>query len=505
MRKMTPSILIGLLLSGPSLAQDRGKMQFTNEELVGLCEQNDSEEVIEWAGFLRFFNPRRSAQALVSGSLVVVDGEFYAIPEADEEELETLDRKDLMLNFRVMKVYNGWAPESIKIKANSDMLVFPGKNTSRYVERLKIIESQRAQFRPLWEREVALEALLKTGEISQETFEAKQLGLFELAEEVARDHKVTDLTEVGAIDAETFYEMGGLIRENERYVFGFPVQPSGDNTYEIEVAGGYMYFGERREDVVGWLEAPEDYQPVSPFRGYDPTNEQDCARLRELVGPVEPALASDIAKDLLDNHQFVAYGEFVEFPEATQEELRTLIPVEDRLMFRVHSLYKGELTGMVELTVNSDMLLVPGKGVSRYEVRGEILKEVKLRSTPHVERLAQIERSLEAGELDYKAAREEMHRIGNLRHQIFLETGLLSGRRVYSFLGDSFYDRGGVIKPFHGFLIGVNEKTEYFGGYRLHDTPDQPSRIYWGSQSDNLRRELEHLASRTEDRDSSME
>ena len=113
--------------------------------------------------------------------------------------------------------------------------------------------------------------------ISQETFEAKQLGLFELAEEVARDHKVTDLTEVGAIDAETFYEMGGLIRENERYVFGFPVQPSGDNTYEIEVAGGYMYFGERREDVVGWLEAPEDYQPVSPFRGYD-TNEDDLWR-----------------------------------------------------------------------------------------------------------------------------------------------------------------------------------------------------------------------------------
>ncbi len=481
-------------------------MQFTNEELVGLCEQNDSEEVIRWARHLRFFDAPTRARVLQSAREVVVDGEFYGIPEAGPEELATLDRKPVSLKFRVLDVYKGEALESIEIRVMSDMLAFPGKNTSRYVERLEILESQGARLRPIVEQRKILNASFEAGEISQQSFESEHIRLFRQIEEVERDFMVSDWTVVRSLHREAFYDEGGVIREHERYLIGFPVQLTNNDSYEIQEEDAWIYSGERREDVVAALKAPEEVRPLSPFRGYDPTNEQDCAKVRGMVGSAEPVPAESVAKDLLDRHQVVAYGEFIEFPEATQAELQTLSSKRVRLLFRIHTLYKGEAAEEMELTVNSDMLFVPGDGVSRHAKRAEVLREVRSRTAPLAERRKQFERLYKTGEIEYVAFSEERERLTMLEHQTFRESGLLGDRQVYSLLRDSFYDRSGVINPFQGYLIGVNRKrNSAVGAYHLYELAHQPSRIYWGEEGDSVRRELESLVSKIENGGSSKE
>ena len=502
---------IGLTLGASCLGHEgvegryEGRLQLDYAELLGLCQQRDREEVIEWARNLKFFNPTGRARSLRDSSRVVIEGEFIGIPEPSPAELEKLDREPVRLEFRVSKVHKGEVPDVVAVMVVSDMLAYPGKSTSRYVERLERIDAQRRVLRPVVDRREALVASFEAGEIDQEAYESDLIELFHLKKSIEAGFAVTDWTELGPSTESTFYDVGGVIREHQGYLIGFPIQWSSSEAFQLPEAGGHIYWSEQRERVAEALESPGGFRIASPFRGFDPTSEQDCEKLTELVGHQEVAPASELARNLIDQYDLVAYGEFTKFPEATQEELRSLPSTTVDIGFQIHTLYKGASVEGLELVVNSDMLQMPGEHVSRHEKRAETLREIKSRVMPIVERRAQIQRAYQAEEFSDVDSSEELHRLAAREREIFDESGLLQGRQVFSMLGNSFHDRGGVIKPFQRYLIGVNRERDWTGEYHLHELAEEPSRIYWGEEGEKVRTELEQLGHGLDDSDSTSQ
>ena len=497
------SCVVVIIICAPCYGQDRGRLGYTNEELMGMCTQRIERGILlpspDYQVYAPPYSPVAYARDLGEAFEIVVDGEFQDIPEKSGDGIEDLNPKDVLVRFKVMEVYKGSEAGSIGVSLNSDMLEFPGGEMSRYAARNEARRALRMQLQPAWEELDALRAAFDAGEISRHLFSSERRRLEELIRHKSRLHPEFSARLILRVHGETFYSRGGAIQENERYLVGFDRVPGETGVYRLEEdpEDPNIFWGEQREDVILALRSPEDFRLATPYGAYDPTEDQDCETLRDLLGPSVEATPRDLAMELLDAHEVVAYGEFVEISDASPEELRRLESKEVRVQFRVQGLYIGDVADLIEVELNTDMLFVPGEDRSRYSKRQEMREQALAYLTPHLERVREMRRSVAIGNLDRQVYQDERDRVMELQIRYGRKSGLsdlMSAREVSSWLGDTFYERGGVIHPYRSYLIGVNKKSETEDVYLLGELPESPSRIYCGEESDLVLRELEELA-----------
>lgn len=496
-----------LFLCAPCFGQDRGEYWHTNEELSGMCEERmvlgNKLPLPPPAQFVSFHSikpspysyfPAGAARALIEHYEVVVDGEFFDLPKTSEKIPESLNPREELVGFRVREVYKGSLPDSIKVELNTDMLLVPGEGRSRYAKRqqlLHALSTEEARFR---DRLDALQDSFDEGRMSQQLFESERDRLEALRMEKFRPYWEVSYETVFLIHGETFYDRGGYIKEDEGYLVGIDSIPGSTGMYRLAKPSSpsilyvdhsiyvsaalpplgptdiyrlsrpslfpNIYWGETREDVVTALKSPEHFELARYFGAYDANDDEHCETLRSLIGPPIEATPKSMAMQLLDDHQLVAYGKFSSIPGITLEELRGLKSRDVRVRFNIQRLHKGEAVVSFEVELNSDMLNVPGEDESRYAKRQSIRDQNRLFA------------------------------LAAPRSDDFVP---LSDREVSSWLGDTFYERGGVIHPNTSYVIGVNKTSDTGDGYLLGELPESPSRIYWGEEGDEILEELQSL------------
>jgi hypothetical protein len=173
----------------------------------------------------------------------------------------------------------------------------------------------------------------------------------------------------------------------------------------------------------------------------------------------------------------VVLGEFESIPTELENE-----PLEFRMVpipFTVTRSFKGPKSDSVNVTLVSDMLVYPGDEVSRY------LKRIQLRDSLDQDlhdvqaELEALKQSLEAGVIDkqqYEAQRSEK---ASLEFELLEQVNKVGVRRAGAIHMDTFYDRGGAIRPRTPYLIGLNQSGE------LEELPANTN-IYWGPLMEDI-------------------
>lgn len=202
------------------------------------------------------YGPSSYAKELLDHFELVADGEFYAIPASTPEELRALERGEVVVKFRIRKLYKGAAADSIGIQMDIDMLVYPGTSMSRHVMRQQIIAKQDEDLKPFREEYEAAESAYEAGEIEEPEY-YRVLGRYlELAKaRESRDGLIGRRRFRGIVDGVTFFDKGGAIRAGEKYLVGVnSVQGPADVYLLTEYDRSRIYWGEMREHVLSALE-----------------------------------------------------------------------------------------------------------------------------------------------------------------------------------------------------------------------------------------------------------
>ena len=187
---------------------------------------------------------------------LVADGEFYAFPESTAEELRALKEEDVTVKFRVNKLYKGGAQDSVYMQMRIAMLNYPGENISRHARKKEIIAKQDEDLKLERQRYRDLYASYKAGEMEESDFWAelsKVVGRIE--ERKAEDGLIGPATEYVVIDGTTFFSLGGVIREGEKYLVGVnPIEPGASTYLLTEFESSAIYWGEMREHILPGFE-----------------------------------------------------------------------------------------------------------------------------------------------------------------------------------------------------------------------------------------------------------
>ncbi len=225
------------ILCGPTLGQDR-----------------DSVAVSEVTH--RPIPAQARASYLLGDYELVADGEFYSFPAASPEELRALQPEDALLRFRIHRLYKGAAPESIEIEFVNDMLVFPGEDVSRYAMRWQILKAKDLE--PFEKQLDALERSLEAGEIDRLAYELERERLYTQIQQRFDRDGLASTRMISVLHAQTFYDLGGAIRPNERYLIGADRTLDRIHVYRLEdfhhEKSQGIYWGEMREDVAAALD-----------------------------------------------------------------------------------------------------------------------------------------------------------------------------------------------------------------------------------------------------------
>ena len=196
---------------------------------------------------------RAMAASLMSNFELVADGEFIELPESSPEELSALVRKNVLVRFRIHKLYKGTVQGSVYIELPNDMLVFPGEDTSRNAKREVIIDKQIEDLRPVLEKMLALDQSLEAGKISSQEYMEQQDKLWAVVDErVAQDGAVDHLAWIPTSGVDSFYDYGGVIRPGERFLIAANGSSASEGEYALEEysRSSRIHWGERREVIL---------------------------------------------------------------------------------------------------------------------------------------------------------------------------------------------------------------------------------------------------------------
>ena len=512
-------ILVPLLLSAPCFSQERGKFGYADRELLAMCEAREQGHSIPAKYWRQFdplpYHPIENVLLLTQEFEVVVDGVFLNLPSTLNASAETLAPHEEIVGFEVARVYKGSAPERIAIELNSDMLSFSGGDISRYTKRMQIMEEFAETLAPFGDQHHRLYTAFFEGEITEHELRSEESRLIALQDSLVvaiEDKHLSHLSDEDRkavyseyvrilpklpIHGENFHTRGGAIKARESYLLGMSAVDSETQVFRLDEDSVSVFWGEQRDDIIIAWDSPEQFrQRTTYFGNFDPHDDADCETLRQVVGLADEETPEHKARELLDQYEFVARGEFVDVPTPSRAELRALAGEDTQVRFEVHQSFKGHTIQSIDLQVNSDMLFVPGESRSRHDKRQAIMAQYISLMRPHRERKEEILRAVSAGALHEQALEDEQQRVYALEEQYGQETGLsdlMTTRQVSSWLGDTFYERGGVIEPFATYLIGVNKIAQGEEMYLLGELPESPSRIYWGSEQEEVLRALDAL------------
>ena len=462
------------------------------------------------------YSPNGNVYKLTQDFEVVVDGEFISLSNALTDAADNLVPREVAVGFKVSRAYKGSTPAEITIHLNSDMLSFSDSDISNYAKRAQIVEEYGAVISPILDQKLELYMALGTGDISSQDFESEKSELMQLEDSLVDTIQIPGLMHLNTkewgslyseyiwtllpkihIHGENFHTRKGAIKEHESYLLGVNSIVGEPHTYWLDESLVSAFWGEEREDTLIAWDSPKYFALKTELGNYDPHDDDDCEKLHQLLGtPVEPT-PDDKAKALLDEYEYVARGEFVDVPVPTAAELKTLKDGETQVRFSVHQIFKGDPTESIDVKINSDMLFVPGEDRSRYAKRQKIIEHYVDAMRPHRQREQEVLGSFAAGAIDEQTWEAEYARVSALEQQYGLESGLtdlLSGRQVSSWLGSTFYERGGRIEPTTNYLVGVNRTANGEPVYLLGELPESPSRIYWGAEQEEILRALDRLS-----------
>jgi len=190
---------------------------------------------------------------------MVADGEFYAFPKSTTEELRALKEEDVTVKFRIHTLYKGRPGESIDVRMRIAMLNYPGTDISRHVRKKEIIAKQDEDLKLERQRSKELYSSYKAGEIEESEFwdeYGQVMGVME--ERRAQDGLIGPAREYVVMDATTFFSLGGVIREGEKYLLGVNRIKPGASTYLLtEFESSEVYWGELRQHILPGFESAE--------------------------------------------------------------------------------------------------------------------------------------------------------------------------------------------------------------------------------------------------------
>ncbi len=203
-----PCVLCGLIVSAASFAQDRDPDAISEEDLQELFDQKIA--ATHWVR-----SARKRAMYLLEYYELVAVGEFDSFPEGSPDDFSLLNPRDVLVEFRILKRYQGMSADSIQVELISDMLVFPGEDLSRYAKRQQVRWGQIKEAEAIRRQLETLERSLEAGEIALQEYEEETTKISVLQEQLTRDSLATSTRLIGLVHSETSYDLGGAIRPDE--------------------------------------------------------------------------------------------------------------------------------------------------------------------------------------------------------------------------------------------------------------------------------------------------
>lgn len=187
--------------------------------------------------------------------------------------------------------------------------------------------------------------------------------------------------------------------------------------------------------------------------------------------------ASNLASALMMSFDIVVLGEFEPIPADLEKD-----PLKARMVsvtFVVSHSYKGSEPGPMEIELMSDMLVYPGEEVSRYVKRIDMRKSLgqSLRDTRA--ELEALKLSLASGAISNQQFETESSEKANEKDELLRQRNGLGSRRATSIDMESYYDRGGVIRPGIPYLVGLDR-------HGILDELPINTNIYWGSMMEEI-------------------
>ena len=247
--QIIPCVLCGLMFGGPSSSgQDRDSDGIKEEDLPALSAQKIAvppSQII--------LSARTRASNLLKNYELVADGEFYALPDASSDELSALNPENVLVRFRILDLYRGSAPNFVEIELINDMLIFPGGDVSRHTKRQQVRDAQFSELQAIREQLAVLERAFEAGEIALLEYENETARLAVLEEQLVRERLATSRRQFLVVHGKTFYDRGGAIRPNQRYLIGVNRIPHRAHVYRLDEDTINIFWGEMRDDLVAAL------------------------------------------------------------------------------------------------------------------------------------------------------------------------------------------------------------------------------------------------------------
>ncbi len=190
-----------------------------------------------------------AAQALLANYDVVALGRFSEFPASENP----LHPEQVTVAFEPVRVFKGQVAEGLAVQVEliSDMLVFPGRDQSRYVVRQQMFEEWAAEREELERQEATLSQEYQSGMVALEEYE-RSLARLRVREEQWLEASAVFLTgrRVGRSHGRTFYEVGGVIRPDRYYVVGMDMSAHDVNTLTLRDTRRSVFWGEWGEDLI---------------------------------------------------------------------------------------------------------------------------------------------------------------------------------------------------------------------------------------------------------------
>lgn len=249
----TRSILLGFALSwcafsGPSAQQRDPNVQTLEDIPVG--------QAVVFGEFV--LSDRALAQALLDNFDLVAVGMFDSAPDREWNQIDILKPHELTVAFRILTLYKGSPAqdEVVAVKVNSDMLVLPGGDASRYAARWS--ESQRlvTEIDSITARLSSLDQRREAGNLPLSEYENERARLSNSRERLLAQRLAIPARRVLQSHGDNFYTLEGAIRPGVHYLVGISRSSDDPQTYlltELPIATRNIYWGQMAEDIAAAL------------------------------------------------------------------------------------------------------------------------------------------------------------------------------------------------------------------------------------------------------------
>ena len=192
--------------------------------------------------------------------------------------------------------------------------------------------------------------------------------------------------------------------------------------------------------------------------------------------------ARNIAASIPHSSGLWVDGEFIGLPNAPAEEVLSQSPRQIWLQFRVARLIHGQASDVIDVRLNSDMLVFQGEGVSRYAKRQHVIDARFEELGPILDSIESLRVRLDEGEIDdatFASERKRLQALLSEKSRRHLDV-FISSRLIVE--AESFYDYGGAINERTSYLMQVQSVAGHQGAYYLRRVLNLDTNIFWGER-----------------------